>query len=173
MQLVSISLIAIIQPCLKWLILKVTNPVHVAFLVQTEEFRTKAYCHPPDAYPNSGVTIGVGVDLGSKTEASLTKAGVSKWIVKKLTPYFGHKGEAACIKAKIYEVVSKGWPNLVLSKEEALDLSSKMISTYATETENWYNAAKTKTAKAFTELTCAQRTVIVDVLYQYGSPQVF
>ena len=150
---------------LKWLILKVTNPVHVAFLVQTEGFTTEAYCLSPTKYPNSGVTIGVGVDLGSKTAASLTAVGVSPVTVGKLTRYFGLKGQAACNAVTTFKVV--------LSQAEALDLSSKMISTYATQIASLYNAAKTKTAKAFTSLTCAQRTVIVDVLYQYGSPQVF
>jgi hypothetical protein len=39
----------------------------IDFLGQVEGFMTAAYCLSPTAYPLSGVTIGIGVDLGSKT----------------------------------------------------------------------------------------------------------
>ena len=124
-----------------------SDPVHVAFLMQTEGFRTDAYCLSPSSYPNSGVTIGVGVDLGSKTVASLTSAGVSQSVVSQLTRYLGLKGQAACNAVTAYRVV--------LSQADALDLSAKMIATYANQITSWYNRDKAANAKTFSALTCA------------------
>ena len=137
----------------------------MAFFMQTEGFRTDAYClSPASTYPNSGVTIGLGIDMGSKNAASFTSVGVSQAIVNQLSRYFGLKGQAACNAVASFKVV--------LSQADAMDLSTKMLASYTNAHATWYNRDKAAAAKAFDALTCAQRTVISSVLYQYGSPQV-
>ena len=51
----------------------VTNAqrLSIDFLAQVEGFFTNAYCLSPTAYPLAGVTIGIGVDFGSKTAVCL------------------------------------------------------------------------------------------------------
>ena len=41
--------------------------LNIDFLAQVEGFYTNAYCLSPSLYPLAGVTIGIGVDFGSKT----------------------------------------------------------------------------------------------------------
>ena len=45
----------------------------------------------------SGVTIGIGVDLGQQAEHQLRKWGVSEELMAKIRPYIGKKDKAACI----------------------------------------------------------------------------
>ena len=50
---------------------------------------------PPDEQDNSGVTIGVGFDLGHHNEKDLVKMGFSSRMISKLRPYLGKVGQAA------------------------------------------------------------------------------
>src|SRR5215510_13912332 len=43
----------------------------------------------------SGVTLATGFDLGARTEADLTRLGLSSSLVAKLKPYLGKKGSDA------------------------------------------------------------------------------
>lgn len=129
-----------------------------------EGFRTDAYCLDPVKYPLSGVTIGIGVDLGSKTVTSLRQTGVSDSIINKLSYYLGKTGQNACNAVAVYKVT--------LTKDEAMDLSDKIIAEETKNVASRYNNEKYSTSKTFETLTCAQRTVICSVLYQYGNPTV-
>ena len=133
-------------------------------MAQVEGFRTDAYCLDPVKYPLSGVTIGIGVDLGSKTATSLRQAGVSESIINKISYYFGKTGQNACSAVAAYKAI--------LTKDEAMDLSDKIIAEETKNVANRYNYEKYSTSKTFETLTCAQRTVICSVLYQYGNPTV-
>ncbi|CAF0999880.1 unnamed protein product, partial [Brachionus calyciflorus] len=103
-----------------------------------------------------------GIDFGSKTAASLRTAGVSEALITKVTPYFGKTGQAACNAVAAYK--------LVLTTAEAMDFSDKIIAYEAKAVATKYNSEKATTSKTFDTLTCAQRTIICSVLYQYGSP---
>lgn len=133
-------------------------------MAQVEGFRTEAYCLDPVKYPLAGVTIGIGVDFGSKTATSLRQIGVSESIITKVSSYFGKKGYAACSAVTAYKAV--------LTQTEALDLSDKIIAEETKTVASRYNSEKAASSKTFETLTCAQRTVISSVLYQYGSPTV-
>jgi len=136
--------------------------IDVDFLKQVEGYHAEAYCLDPVKYPKSGVTIGVGVDFGSKDATMLRNAGVSEAIIKKVEPYFGLKAADACAIVNVYKVV--------LSEAEALQLSDASIKIELDLVRSRYNSAKASTSLNFDDLTCAQRTIIASVLYQYGSP---
>ncbi|RNA41047.1 pesticin domain [Brachionus plicatilis] len=132
------------------------------FLAQVEGFKTAAYCLDPVKYPLAGVTIGIGVDFGSRTATSLRHMGVSESIISKVSSYFGKKGYAACSAVAAYKAV--------LTQTEALILSDIIIAEETKTVASRYNSEKAFSSKSFEALTCAQRTVISSVLYQYGSP---
>lgn len=71
-------------------------PIDYDFIRQLEGFKTSGYV-PPDqpGGSESGVTIGSGIDLGSKSIKGLRAAGVSDEILKKLKPYIGKRGKSA------------------------------------------------------------------------------
>ena len=71
--------------------------------------------------PLSGVTIGIGIDLGQQTKTSLTNLGISPTIISKCEKYFGLKSEAE-VKAKHLNA-----SDLVLTRSEAEDLSKPFI----------------------------------------------
>lgn len=81
----------------------------------------------------SGVTIGSGVDLGSKNRRYFEDLNVPSEIIDKLEPYFGLKTEDA--KAKLQEI------QLTLTDEEARDLSEKVTIKMLKDLENNYNNA--------------------------------
>ena len=54
-----------------------------------------AYTLSPTKWPNAGVTVGIGVDLGQQTAAGLSGMGVPQGLIDKLTPYLGLTGTSA------------------------------------------------------------------------------
>ena len=70
---------------------------------------------------NSGVTIGIGIDLGQQTVAALTAKGISATILAKLLPYIGYRSSAALYAVGLSE------KNLVLTTAEADALSLPFI----------------------------------------------
>lgn len=70
---------------------------------------------------SSGVTIGIGIDLGQQTKAGLQSKGVSLAIISKLEKYLGYKSKAQLDAAKLTA------SNLVLTITEAELLSKPFI----------------------------------------------
>lgn len=106
---------------------------------------------------NSGVTIGIGVDLGGKTKDSMLNDGVSKEFVNLLEPYLGLKGKAAQDK------LTKS--PLTITEAQAMDLSKNYINRFSSGVASKYQAA---TGSNFSKLPLGTRTAIVSVSYQYG-----
>ena len=71
---------------------------------------------------HSGVTIGKGLDLGQQSVESLRSMGLSEALIARFTPYLGLKKQQAA------DFVANN--PLQISREEELDLNSKVVSKY-------------------------------------------
>ena len=112
---------------------------------------------------HSGVTIGAGVDLGSKSRASFPS--VSSTLVDKLETYFGLKRNlAACAAIE---------RPLRLTQAEAQTLTTVIKDKKVMEAWKKYDSEKDENALAFASLPRGIRTAIVSVWYQFGSPPAF
>ena len=108
----------------------------------------------------SGVTIGGGVDLGSKSSSSF--ASLSSTLVHKVEPYFGLKTNlAACAAIE---------RPLKLTQKEANDLTDDVMNDLVDQVSNKYNKDIDEKALVFTSLPRGIRTAIVSVWYQFGTP---
>ncbi|CAB4015951.1 collagen alpha-1(XII) chain-like [Paramuricea clavata] len=109
---------------------------------------------------HSGVTIGRGVDLGSKSRASFVS--LSSTLVDKLEPYFGLKRNfAACATIE---------RPLGLTLEEANTLTNAVTNDVVEKVSKKYDSDKDENALAFASVPRGIRTAIVSVWYQSGYP---
>ena len=112
---------------------------------------------------HSGVTIGAGVDLGSKSRASFPS--VSSELVDKVVPYFGLiKSDAACAAIE---------RPLTLTEAEANTLTEAIRNVTVKDISRRYDQDKDKKALEFKSLPRGTRTAIVSVWYQFGNPRRF
>ena len=112
---------------------------------------------------HSGVTIGAGVDLGSKSSASFPS--VSSTLVNKLEPYFGLKRNlAACAAIE---------RPLTLTEAEANTLTEAVTNVMIQDVSTKYDNDKDRNALAFASLPRSIRTAIVSVWYQFGYPPAY
>lgn len=127
----------------------------------------------------SGVTIGVGVDLGQFDEIGFERI-MKKWnvgehkisidelqiIKEKIKPYFEKIGAEAC-------AFLRGNP-LVLSEKEThfLDMVSQnaAVNDALSKYNVWIKSHKNMSMIAFKELTKEQQTALLSHTYQYGTP---
>ncbi len=116
-----------------------------------------------EVFGHSGVTIGAGVDLGSKSRASFPS--VSSKLVDKLEPYFGLKRNlAACAAIE---------RPLRLTQAEANTLTEAVTNDMIQGVSTKYDNDKGENALAFASLPRGIRTAIVSVWYQFGNPRKF
>lgn len=108
----------------------------------------------------AGVTIGSGIDLGERTEASLRRLGVSESIISKLKDYLRLKGEKA--SNKIREAP------LILTEDEAIELTELVKRDTAKKVKSWYNK-NNNVGNEWADLTDRQQTIISSVHFQYGA----
>jgi len=101
----------------------------------------------------SGVTVGIGIDLGQQSEEQLRKDGVPDRILNQLKPFLGLKRADADNKLKT--------TSLNLTPEDALELSRKVQVRTIKEIESKY--------PKFKEISPEGRAVILSLTYQYGS----
>ena len=123
--------------------------------------RQDGYILPPAKFPNSGFTIGAGVDLGQQSPAGLLSMGVPQSIVTYLTPWIGSQyrgAAAAALEAQI------GDPQLSAADAETLSLA--VFNNDVSLVANNYNAAVT--GYTFYQLPENTQTAIVDVSYPNG-----
>ena len=111
--------------------------------------------------------IGIGVNLGDKSEQYFTTIGVDPAIIAKLRPFLGiGKGNSV-----VNYCEAQGWEKcrLQLSAVEETHLSTKVLDSTVRDLEGKYNDAKTGTGKAlqFAQLPRGVRTAIAAVYYQY------
>jgi hypothetical protein len=119
--------------------------------------------NPASRFPNAGVTVATGVDLGSHTEADLRRWGVSDDTIRQLTPYFGMKGQAA-IDA-LNDPRNGPIPTIRQTDLDAMDKG--VLNDTISGVQKAYDAANPPTS--FFDLTPGQQTAIVDLAYQYGT----
>lgn len=103
----------------------------------------------------SGVTIGIGVDLG---HMNFARSLESNTLREKIAPYYGKFRDAA-----LDELDKRP---LMLRKEEVDYLSFLAIETHLEELKRWYNEAS---LVPFSMLTDNQKAVMMSVKYQYGN----
>ena len=117
---------------------------------------------PPDPEDNSGVTIGVGFDLGQHNKQDLINMGFSTGMIQKLSPYLGKKGQAA-------RDANSGKNKLVLGHEsrELQETIMNPIKFYIDKVSSKYDEA-TGVAGDFGSLEPAIQGTVFSVLYQHG-----
>ncbi len=112
---------------------------------------------------HSGVTIGAGVDLGSKSRASFPS--VSSTLVDKLEPYLKRKRNlAACA------VIERP---LRLTQAEANTSTEAVTNDIVKEVSKKYDSDKDNNTLPFASLPRGIRTAIVSVWYQFGYPKAY
>lgn len=105
---------------------------------------------------NSGITIGIGVDIGHMNP---DKLNIPQHMKDILRPYFRLKEDVAR-----YALLSNPFK---LTKEEVDLLSMAAIQLHLDELIRWFNA---ESDVKFDELTLNQRTVLLSIKYHYGNP---
>lgn len=139
--------------------LMIPSNIDMSFLGEKEGFKLDAYI-PEDkkgkVIDQSGVTVGTGVDLGSKNEEYFKDLEPS--ILNKLKPHFGKKREAA--QKSLEE------NPFSLTEEEALVLDNFVKA-------KEFNVLKKRWDKdseiSWDDLTTNQATAIASVYYQHGN----
>lgn len=120
-------------------------------------FRLKGYTLPPKKFPNSGVTVSVGVDLGQWDQTHLVALGVPDALLGKIAPYELKRGVAAV------QVLAK--KPLTLNGEEALLLLEK-VSKYNLDT--FCKSFDRDSATPFKSLAPEFATVIASIVHHRG-----
>ena len=113
----------------------------------------------------SGVTVGSGVDLGSKTSSSLRSIGVPQTIVDQLSQYFGLKrDDAACAVIEL---------PLRMSCNDAQALTEAVKNDNVLKVQQRYDQDRRRVGEPPTEpfhsLPRGIRTAVADVWFQFGS----
>jgi hypothetical protein len=106
----------------------------------------------------SGVTVGMGVDIGQRSVADIQALNIPEELKQKLIPYAGLKGQNAINFLANHP--------LYLSEDEAYALDQVVAQDIFGRVAALYDASTA--AGAFLELPPEARTVIADVAYQYG-----
>ncbi|XP_077870017.1 uncharacterized protein LOC100370085 [Saccoglossus kowalevskii] len=113
----------------------------------------------------SGVNVGYGINIGAKDASYFQALGLSEDIIEQLEPYFGLTGTDAL--EKLNETP------LEIDDEEAVDVSDRVLNQHIQEVSLLYDTRVSELGGdllEFEDLSIAQKTVIVDVYYQYGGP---
>ena len=143
--------------------------VDMDFLVRLEGAVTYGYvpthrsgARKGQAIGRSGVTIGIGCDLGGRSENDLLCLGLPSTLVARLKPYLGKRRREA-------QQALASQP-LRLSHEEEAMLSAAIAGEIFTRLAARYDAAVAGMADRlrFRELPWQAQTVIGSVAYQYG-----
>ena len=122
--------------------------------------QTTAYVPMDHGVPlgNSGVTLGAGIDLGSKTAASLLSDGVSPGLAALLGEYTALRGEQALNKLR--------QKPLNISEAQAKEITHVYFELISTNMEKRVDAVAG--AGKFRSIPYNTRTAIIDLSFQYG-----
>lgn len=117
-----------------------------------------AYTLSPTKWPNAGVTVGIGVDLGQQSAQGLRNMGVSQTLVDKLSPYLGLTGTSAQSYLNAHP--------LTLTSDEDSQLNNSVLNGY-------FNAVGAKFDDAapnfnLSDLPWQAQTVLADLWYNMG-----
>ncbi len=136
------------------------NTINGGFIRAREGFTTSGVIPRENGniLGQSGVTVGNGVDLGSKTVQQLKELGIAQDIIDKLTPYLGKQRQAAADYLKDHP--------LSLTQKQAEDLSNTFLQKSANDVANKFNS-DSKVGR-FSDLPSNTKTVLADIYHQYG-----
>ncbi len=126
------------------------------FIAKREGRKLEGYV-PNAKTSHSGVTIGIGFDLGQRTEHDL--AGLPGPLVSKLKPYLGVRGADAVALLEDHP--------LTITDSEADQLDELAEFGVVGAVAGHYSRAA---GSRFEDLPGAAQTVLASVAYQYGSP---
>ena len=133
--------------------------VNMEFLRMNEGFETEGYVprSGEQVLDSSGVTIGTGLDLGTKN-MDYFKDFENKETLKKMEAYFGMKGQEA------YDFEQEN--PLSLTREETVEVDNYVKGRELESIENSFLAL---TGKELSSMPPRLQTVIADLQFQYGS----
>lgn len=120
-----------------------------------KQFEGNVYNAYVPSVGQSGVTIGIGVDLGHMNFAPSLESNTLR---EKIAPYYGKFRDDA-----FNTLIKKP---LMLRKEEVDYLSFLAIESHLEELQRWYGEDSTV---PFSMLTDNQKAVMMSVKYQYGN----
>ncbi len=109
----------------------------------------------------SGVTIGMGVDIGQFSKAEIKALGLSDGLTEKLLPYAGLRLSDATKK-----LGQLG--GLVVSVGEARDITYAVKKKFTGDVAAKYDGSKAEGAPKFKDLSPAQQTVIFSRFFHQG-----
>ncbi len=133
--------------------------VNFDFIRKSEGFETEGYVprSGEQVLDSSGVTIGTGLDLGTKN-MDYFKDFENKETLKKMEAYFGMQGQ----EAYDFEQTNP----LSLTREEAIELDNFVKGRELGSIEDSFLAL---TGKELSSMPPRLQTVIADLQFQYGS----
>ncbi len=117
--------------------------------------------YPPPT-PKSGVTVGIGVDLGQQTAAGLANMGVSPSTINVLTPYLGLTDGAASQR-----LTANG--GLTLTSTQDADLNNHVLPYYFNSLGSSFNGTA---SFQLGSLPWQAQTVLADLWYNMGNLSV-
>ncbi|WP_162932526.1 pesticin C-terminus-like muramidase [Solimonas sp. K1W22B-7] len=109
----------------------------------------------------SGVTIGVGFDVGQFSKAEIKAFGFPEVLTKKLLPYAGLK--LADATAKLEET-----GGLKVTVQEVRDITFAVKKKFARDVAAKYDEARIESVPKFANLTPAQQTVVFSRFFHQG-----
>ena len=103
------------------------------FLIQEEGFKPRTYIPKKDgkAIGNSGLTFGVGIDIGQMNTKEFLNMGLPKEFQESLLPYVGKKGAEAL-------AVEKELGHYTLPTDVAMNISRQKINKSTDRMRNKY-----------------------------------
>lgn len=123
--------------------------------------KRKAYTLNYREHPNSGITVGLGVDLGQMNSNDLKNLGINNDLIQKLIPYTNLRGK----KANDY---LKNNP-LYLTNSERDELDVAVIKYHEALLRKRFNESS---FLDFDQIPQQARNVLLSVAYQYGNLSV-
>lgn len=135
------------------------------FIQEREARREDAYIDP--RFPEAGVTIGVGFDLGQWELSDIKAAGLSANSIAGLAPFMGLKGTAAA--AALREAKrSRGGADIVISDREIDLLKNHGRRHIIGLLRARFDANRAPDVPPFDQLPAEAQTVLASVAWQYG-----
>lgn len=137
------------------------NRIDAEFIADREGAAVLNGYVPPDAngnpHPNSGVTIGTGVDLGSRTVADLQRWRLLPALINTLTPYLGLRGSAASAYLASHPLTLTAGQIRAIDRNVHTEIYARLMVNYHAGSS--FN---------FWRLPAAAQTVLASVALQYG-----
>jgi len=140
----------------------------------------RPYVLPPDKFPNSGATVGHGIDLSRLTASDMRAMHVPEKFITQVGPLLAPEPSGGKNAKPVYGPVgadanaiihtadaAAGPPRYELDLGELGILQRGVEGRILSQIRNAYNAAKPATS--FDDLDSAHRTALIDMAFYHGS----